>query len=278
MTDAAAKVTTVETISQFVHEVSELRDWPADLRPTFWFRGQANAAWKLQPTVLRDWFTRAVQNRCINPDSTFDVGLATAEATINQEFRRSAAHLIKPEATLVDIYFLAQHHGLATRLLDWSTNAMAALFFAVADQGKGDSDGMVFVMCPNSRIHHGERIENKKRGAPSDPVDIRHELVQNVIGKLFDDTHDDSLDTRFVIPVLPDSRAGRMLQQGSCFTLHGPECQPISPASYSAYHIPKECKERIQSDLRVAGITWATLFPDLDNVCREIRTHYCLYP
>ena len=76
-----------------------------------------------------------------------------AERMLNQEFVRRTASLLPGHATLADAYFAAQHCGLPTRLLDWTTQALTALFFAVADNSHDDADGAVLVFNPLHRLY-----------------------------------------------------------------------------------------------------------------------------
>ena len=59
------------------------------------------------------------------------------------EFRTAGAAFLTG-LTPAEIYFAAQHHGVPTRLLDWSTNPLAALFFAC--DGNSGEDGVVLAM------------------------------------------------------------------------------------------------------------------------------------
>ena len=77
-----------------------------------------------------------------------------------------------------------------------------------------------------------------------------------------------------ILPVLPDLRSRRMLQQGACFTLHLPDSDAIDDDAVVRLVIPREKKASLVASLRTLGITWSTLFPDLDHLCLELRTRW----
>jgi hypothetical protein len=60
------------------------------------------------------------------------------------------ASFLPATSSLVETYLLAQHHGLLTRLLDWTTNPLAALYFAAT--GEPDHDGAMYVINPRFYI------------------------------------------------------------------------------------------------------------------------------
>ncbi|MGH7468207.1 MAG: FRG domain-containing protein [Longimicrobiales bacterium] len=86
----------------------------------------ANQAWPLWPSLCR-----------IAPVADT---IRAAEQALITEFKRYALPYLK-RAPRNDWQWLAlaQHYGIPTRLLDWSSNPLAALFFAVADPTCTDS-------------------------------------------------------------------------------------------------------------------------------------------
>ena len=131
---------------------------------------------------------------------------------------------------------LAQHHGLPTRLLDWTRNPLAALYFAV--EHETTSDSAVYALKGLTAL--------SLRTNP-DPF----EFAGN--GKF-----------------IPDRVTPRITTQLGIFTIHSkPENEFISD-KLDKLIIPNKIRENLKNMLDTYGINRATLFPDLEGLASHI--------
>lgn len=271
---AGATFQPIRSVAEYVAAILELQSRCQNPRVPPWFRGQSSNVPELKPAALRPWFLRRAEELTGRPAQSSSNALDEVELQLNREFRRLGASLLPADATLVDVYFLAQHHGLPTRLLDWTTNPLAALFFTAVSHPS--TDGVVVAAMPDWRlsgIAAEAEMPEYLRGAP---LDTRAEIVVRTVASLFGEGSPPA--PAAILPLLPDLRAGRMLQQGSCFTLHMPGSSPIPQQGVLRLTVPAESKPGIERDLRALGVTWSTLFPDLDHLSQEIRSRWQLGP
>lgn len=114
-----------------------------------WFRGQSNANFRLTPSALRETYAieDARGNKIEKPfrengasGSSNTIAFLPVDKMV-AEFRSQAKDIIgyKVEND-IEWECIAQHYGLPTRMLDWSTNPLDALYFAVSDCEIGKSD------------------------------------------------------------------------------------------------------------------------------------------
>lgn len=175
-----------------------------------------------------------------------------------------------------ELLIAAQHHGVPTRLLDWSYSPLVAAFFATRPSRGEDGDRAVWRLDWQA-VH-------RAFGLPplalliSDLDSIAGEQDRLTPWKLFA-RRDGS---PFACMLEPPSLDARIVAQGATFTLCSTtsmsfdaflEQQGLS-GTLTRYIIPKADVARLRDQLDLVGIDERRLFPDLDGVAAAIQRYY----
>ena len=105
---------------------------------TFVFRAQGSTKFDLVPSIGRDSYRRELGSDTISPI----IGSLTHEADIIETACRIMPNIFKRDLLPIDFLACLQHYGVPTRLLDVTSNALAALYFAC---GNPEDVGEVFI-------------------------------------------------------------------------------------------------------------------------------------
>ncbi len=114
-----------------------------DIKGEIWFRGQSHYIHDLIPSIFRK-------------DSFY------CESRMYEEFIRRYPEHSKHHKNVFEWLTLMQHYGLPTRLLDWTTNLLVALFFCCTEEKYKDKDGSIFVYDSDYSIHITSNNEFKE--------------------------------------------------------------------------------------------------------------------
>jgi hypothetical protein len=238
---------TVESLTHFLELCAELVDkWSTDHGElTLWYRGQRCAEWHLTPSEYR-------------------YPLLDAEE-IRSEFMLKARELVRSApATDWEWYFLMQHYGLPTRLLDWTAGSLIGLHFALWGN-TGQTDAAVWVLDPWALNHWSCGCSDLVVTGPNpDPIAKRY------LGPVYKTRR---LPKR-PIAIVPPYNSQRITAQRGTFTVHGSSKRDLDAqftSRLAKLTIPKDLVVQMRRQLRIVGISEFTLFPDLDGLCRDIR-------
>jgi hypothetical protein len=261
---------TASSLTEFVAWAQEIaeRFTKRDGYEMAWFRGVASEKYKLVPGLYR---SEAGQDE-------------NADDELRLEFARRALPLVAERAPRDDWewYFLMQHYGVPTRLLDWTDSALVALYFAISSVRPTQSESHVFrpaVWALNPWTLN-KRNRNLRYYGPVTP-----ELGK--MDKYLQPLYSGRKPPKFPIALDPIFIAQRMLVQHSHFTLHGSETSGLEEMVRElkltnglfkiSFNVTFEDIRTLRQQLALMGVTETAIFPDLNGLGRELSAEYDIY-
>lgn len=181
------------------------------------FRGHSDPEWELVPKIGREPLC------------------GRHERTMFEAWKRRAIEFVEfPPRDDWDWISIAQHHGLATRLLDWTFNPLAAAFFATRHHA--ETEAHIYVYHPSLEI---------RTGGP--------------------------LDFEGIALYRPSAVASRIPRQGGAFTVHGPPTRRLDECireneTLERIVIDVAYREQLLFDLDAYHVNSVSLFPNLDGL------------
>lgn len=214
-----SEVTTVAELLSRLFTDNEL-DW------SVLYRGQRDAAWPLSPQIDRELFRRYREDRGYTRE--------THEGILLGVFRKAVRPFLSGNTlTVWEELALAQHHGLATRLLDWTSNPLVALYFAVEAQSDAEASAV---------------WEYQSAG----PADLAESP--------------DPFRAASVLMLDPPHVSPRISVQSARFTVHPADRGLTGEPAVRKFVIPQGARRPLKRELARMGITRQSLFPDIDGV------------
>jgi len=211
-----------------------------DIYKKYIFRGQGDASWPLRSTFDRNYFKKTAGSR------------ATLAKQLVEEFYEECERFSPWRYSIDDprVLAMAQHHGLPTRLLDWSYSPYVAAYFAFSwfmfEKDVTDPIGNVAIWILNR--------EELKKNAPEGQLQIitvqDHENSR--LGSQFGlftylKTNEDSLEAYLTSPVVDLGSALVRLE------------------------LPRSEAPTALQDLILMGIHHGTIFPGREGIAQTIK-------
>lgn len=227
----------------------------------YFFRGQSDVDWSLQPSLVRHLRGLASVENALRIES------AALQKFAEQAHLFLAPSLLPNGRDFLGWWSLMQHHHVPTRLLDWTASIYVAAYFAVMENW--DTDGAIW-------IYHPHTINARM-------TELYGGSIQNVTYTKLDELLRQPTSPPQLFHFETRTKSDRMVAQQGATTVCGQilfdhavsiaGAVPKDPKIF-VFHkmiIPRTEKPRFLRHLRSMNITASSLFPGIDGLGRSIN-------
>ncbi|MDP8202700.1 MAG: FRG domain-containing protein [Candidatus Tenebribacter burtonii] len=229
-------------------------------RSKYAFRGLSDSNYKLETTLMR-----------LGGD------YSQLENHLLRNFSKYAHQNVVEHDSIWHWLSVAQHHGLPTRLMDWTYSPYIATHFATENIEKFDIDGVIWAVdyiAVNKFVPEILKNELQSEGANvfTSKMLVKHLNSLSDFNTLYKED--------FTLFIEPPSIDDRFINQFAFFSISSnpqlamDEWLKKHPDIWMKIIIPKELKWEIRDKLDQANITERVLFPGLDGLSRWLKRQY----
>ncbi len=246
-------------------------------RSPFVFRGLSDKKYRLETSLMR------LQGQYWQ-----------LEKHLLRNFRKYARLDADEQGSFWHLLAMAQHHGLPTRLLDWTYSPYVALHFATANLDRYPIDGVIWVVDfekAHDRLPSTLRDMLRTEGAQAFTVELLANLRQRDSAAFGDESFHQFVETltefdalgqnqEFLLFFEPPSMNDRIVNQFALFSVMPNPRKAIdtwldeNPDLYRRIIIPAGMKWECRDKLDQCNITERVLFPGLDGLGSWLKRHY----
>jgi len=228
-------------------------------RPSYAFRGLSDASFKLNTSLMR------MGKECSH-----------IEGHLLRNFKKYALRNVVDGDSFWYWLAAAQHHGLPTRLMDWTFSPYVALHFVTADVERYDRDGLIW--CVDYTKVHQQLPDSLRRLLKEEGADV---FTVEMLGEIRSLREFDALtEEPFALFFEPPSIDDRIVNQYALFSVVSNPGIGMNgwleqrPEMFRRLVVAKELKWEIRDKLDQANINERVLFPGLDGLSRWLRRQY----